>query len=205
MKKIIIVLLSAFLALPGFSQIKFGLKVGAATSQVPTYNFTTGTTNIEAVKNSNWGFQGGAFVRINFLGIHVQPEVLFATTTFDYNVSQGTSPAVLESQTFNRLSIPVIVGLKIGPIRVGVGPAASIIIGTPKALIDDPNFTDMYKSAIWGYQAGVGIDLFKKLVLDARYAGSLGDMLGESVAIGGQTFTLDHSAPTFILSVGWMF
>jgi hypothetical protein len=205
MKKIIIVLLAAFIALPGFSQVKLGLKVGAATTQVPTYDLTTGTTNIDAVKNSNWGFQGGAFVRISFLGLHVQPEVLFATTTFDYNVTQGTNPEVLKSQTFNRLSIPIILGLKLGPVRIGAGPAASIMIGTPKALVDDPNFTEMYKSALWGYQAGIGFDLFKKLAIDARYAGSLGDMLGESVAIGGQTFTLDHSAPTFILSVGWMF
>ena len=86
-----------------------------------------------------------------------------------------------------------------------LGPAASIMIGSPKALINDPNFEDMYKGAVWGYQAGVGIDLLKKLTLDIRYAGSLGEVLGDNVTIGGQTFNLDYGQHSLLLSAGWMF
>lgn len=63
----------------------------------------------------------------------------------------------------------------------------------------------MYKEAVFGYQAGIGIDLLKKLTLDARYAGSFGQEFGNSIAIGGQNFKLDHGQSSFILSVGWMF
>jgi hypothetical protein len=86
-----------------------------------------------------------------------------------------------------------------------VGPAASIQIGSPDALIDDPNFEEMYKGALWGYQAGVGLDLFKRLTLDARYAGGLGDKSGDTVPIGGQDFKLDYGQQSFILSVGIIF
>jgi Outer membrane protein beta-barrel domain len=205
MKKIIIVLLAAIISVPAFSQLKFGLKAGGQTTTVPTYDISSGTSNITSIEEWQWGFHGGAFARISLAFLHIQPEVVFVSNTFDYSVKEGTVPSVPKSQTFNRLAIPILLGIKLGPIRVNAGPAAAIQIGTPEALIDDPNFEDMYKGSLWGYQAGLGIDLFSKLTLDARFAGGLGDMLGDQVTIGGQTFNLDYSQTTFMLSVGWMF
>ena len=206
MKKIIIVLFAALISVPAFPQLfKFGIKAGGQTTSVPTYNFTDGTTNITNIEDWQWGFHAGAFARIKLAFLTIQPEVVFMSNAFDYSVSEGGLPEVPKSQTFNRLAIPILLGVKLGPIRLNAGPAASVQIGTPEALISDPNFEDMYKSALWGYQAGLGIDLFKKLTLDARFAGGLGDMLGDQVTIGGQTFNLDYSQTTFMLSVGWMF
>ena len=62
----------------------------------------------------------------------------------------------------------------------------------------------MYKGAVYGYQAGAGIDI-GKLTLDIRYAGSLGEKYGDSVTIGGQTFKLDYGQSSLLLSIGWMF
>jgi hypothetical protein len=203
MKKIIIVLFAALITIPAFSQLKFGLKAGGQTTTTPTY--TSGATQtIQELKDAAWGFHAGAFLRFNLFFLQIQPEAVFLSNSYDYNVTTGGVPE-LKSQTFNRLSVPLLLGVKLGPIRINAGPAASIQIGTPKELIDDPNFTDMYKGALWGYQAGLGIDLFGHLTLDARYAGGLGDMLGDQVTIGSQTFNLDYSQTTFMLSVGWMF
>ena len=63
----------------------------------------------------------------------------------------------------------------------------------------------MYRNATIGYQAGVGFDLFKRLTFDAMYGGSLAKKFGDAVTIDGQTFTLDSSEPTFMLSLGLMF
>jgi len=79
------------------------------------------------------------------------------------------------------------------------------MIGSPKNLVNDPNFSELYKSAVWGYQAGIGFDILKRLTLDARLAGSLGNSLGNSVSIGGQKFQLDYGQTSVLLSVGWMF
>jgi hypothetical protein len=204
MKKLLLILAIALVSLQAFSQIKFGLKVAAATTTVPSYDVSSGNTNIEEVKNSSWGWQAGAFLRISLTSLYIQPEVLFASNSYDYTVTTATVDEIV-SQKFNRLSIPILVGLKLGPIRVNAGPAASIQIGSPENLVDDPNFEDMYKGALWGYQAGVGIDLFNRLTLDARYAGGLGDKTGETVAIGGQDFKLDYGQQSFILSVGIIF
>lgn len=205
MKKLLLVILAVFIAIPTFSQLKFGLKAGVSTTTVPTYNFTTGTNTIDALKISSYGFHGGVFLRLSLLGIYVQPEAVVATNTYEYNVKQGTNPAVLTKQTFNKLNIPVLLGFKLGPLRINAGPVASIQIGSPKALINDPNFQNMYKGATFGYQAGAGFDLFKKLTFDVRYEGSLSSQFGKAIILGSQTFKLDSRQPSVLFSVGLMF
>ena len=204
MRKLSVIIFALFLVLPAFSQIKFGIKAGANTTTVPTYDISSGTTTISALKDAAWGFQAGAFLRLSLLGIYLQPEVVFATNTYEYNVHTATASSVLK-QSFNRLEIPVLLGLKFGPLRLNAGPSATVQIGSPKALVNDPNFDNMYKNATFGYQAGIGLDLLKTITLDARYGGSLSGKFGDAVSIGSQTFNLDSRQPSFILSVGIMF
>jgi hypothetical protein len=204
MKKLFAIGLIILLSVPAFSQIKFGIKAGAETTTVPTYEYGNGSATIDALEDASWGYHAGLFLRIKLGPVYLQPEAVFASTSFDYNVKTSTVTD-LKTQTFNRLSVPLLVGFKLGPVRINAGPAASIMIGTPSALISDPNFEDMYKGAVWGYQAGLGIDLLSRLTLDVRYAGSLGDVLGDAVTISGQTFNLDYGQSSLLLSVGWMF
>jgi hypothetical protein len=206
MKRILLFVLVVMIAAPAFSQFKWGIKAGAETTTVPKYTLGSGSATIEALKNASWGLHGGIFMRFTLLGIYIQPEAVFASTTFEYNVQEVQSqPSKVMSQKFNRLSVPVLVGLKLGPLRLNAGPAASIMLGSPQALINDPNFEDMYKGAIWGYQAGVGVDLLKKLSFDVRYAGSLGEKFGDAVAIGGQNFKLGYGQSSLLLSLGLIF
>ena len=206
MKKLSAILLIAMFSVPAFSQfISFGVKAGAESNTTPKYNISSGTSNIDAMKNASWGFHGGIFTRVKIFNVFIQPEVVFASTSFDYSVANNAGLPEIKSQRFNKLSVPLLVGMKFGPLRLNAGPAASIQIGTPKALINDPNFSDMYKGAVWGYQAGVGIDILRKLTLDARYAGGFGKQFGETIKIGNQNYKLDHGQKTFLLSVGYMF
>lgn len=208
MKKVFIIAFMALVALPAFSQINFGIKAGATSSTVPTYNITTGTNNIVALKSAAYGIHAGVFLRMTLMGVYLMPEVVVTSTTYDYNVTTGVTTQPL-SQKFNKLDIPVLVGFHLGPIRINAGPAATIAINSPKDLIVDPKFKDMYRNATFGYQAGVGFDLLQRITFDARYGGSLSKKFGESVTIGGgssaQTFKLDSREPTFMLSLGFMF
>ena len=203
MKKLILIGLVIILSAPVFSQIKFGIKAGAETTTVPTYQCGEGEATINALKDASWGYHAGIFLRFNLGPVYIQPEAVFASTSFDYNVSTATLTE-LRTQKFDRLSIPVLLGFKLGPLRLNAGPAASIMIGSPSALIDDPDFKNMYKEAVYGYQAGAGIDI-GNLTLDIRYAGSLGEKYGDSVTIEGQTFKLDYGQSSLLLSIGLMF
>ncbi len=205
MKKLAVIVLLSLFAIPAFSQVKFGIKAGAATTTVPTYDFTTGESNIEALKSAQFGFHAGAFLRISLLGFYVMPEVVFASTTYDYDVTVGSNPSEVLKQQFNKINIPLLLGFHLGPVRLNAGPAASILINSPKALIDNPDFPELYRSATFGYEAGLGVDLFKKLTIDLRYNGSLSKRFGESVTIDSQTFNLDDREPSILLSLGFMF
>ncbi len=205
MKKIIVILLTLILAAPIYSQVKFGIKAGASTD----FTFTDQTlqgTDFEVVlqnaKSAEWGFQGGIFMRATFAGLYLQPELLLATATnsVTYEDVEAGGAAVVYNQKFNKLNIPVLLGFKLGPIRINAGPAASVMITDPKEIIDGAT----YKRATFGYQAGLGLDLFKKLTLDVRYEGNL-NQFGNEITVLGETFTLDDRTGALLVHVGLIF
>jgi opacity protein-like surface antigen len=56
----------------------------------------------------------------------------------------------------------------------------------------------------WGFQAGIGIDVFKKLAVDARYEGSL-SKYGDSFNVGGTDHNFDARPSQWIIALGWWF
>jgi hypothetical protein len=205
MKKLFAVLFAVMLVIPAFSQVKFGIKAGASTTTVPKYNATTGTTSISSLKTAAWGFHAGIFIRAGIGPVYLQPEAVFGSNSYDYKIQTTGVADVVKTQKFNRLEIPVLVGLKLGPLRLNAGPSATVPIGSPKALVNDPSFNDLYRGTTFGYQAGIGVDILNTLTIDARYNGSLAKEFGNSVNIGSQTFRLDNRQPSISLSLGIMF
>ena len=206
MKKTLVLLLAALIAVPAFSQLKFGVKAGASTDFTFT-NQTLKSTNtqvvVENAKNAEWGFQGGVFMRASMLGFYVQPELLLATATNSTRFSgtiDGNAVDQVVSQKFTKVNVPVMVGFKVSVLRVNVGPVASFLINEPKDLLDG----ESYKKATIGYQAGIGVDLLKKITLDARYEGGL-NQFGNKVNIGGTEFPLDDRTGALVLSIGLIF
>lgn len=206
MKKIIVAVLALVLAAPLFSQVKFGLKAGVSTDFTFT-NLDLSEANVDVIlqnaRNAEWGFQGGAFMRVGVAGFYVQPEFLLATATNSLSyegVVDGQPVDELLEQKFTKLNIPVLLGFKLGPLRINAGPAASILLSKPADMIDIAT----YKTATFGYQAGVGLDLFKKLTLDVRYEGNL-NQFGNDITIGGETFILDDRTGALLLQVGLIF
>jgi hypothetical protein len=205
MKKLFVILLALVLAAPLFSQVKFGLKAGASTDFTfpdQTFQGTDFEVILQNAKDAEWGLQGGVFMRASFAGFYIQPELLLATATnsvtYD-DVEAGGAP-VIYNQKFNKLNIPVLLGVKVGPLRLNAGPAASVMISDPKEIIEGAT----YKKATFGYQAGLGFDLFKKLTVDLRYEGNL-NQFGDQIVIGGETFVLDDRTGALLVQVGFMF
>jgi hypothetical protein len=206
MKKILVILFALLLAAPVFSQVKFGLKAGVSTDFTFTNANLQGTdvdVVLEKAKNAEWGFQGGAFVRASFAGIYIQPELLLATATNTLTYAgtvDGNPVDELLEQKFTKVNIPVMVGFKLAFLRINAGPAASFLINDPAELVDGAT----YKKATFGYQAGLGVDILKKLTLDVRYEGNL-NQFGDQITIGGQTFNLDDRTGSLIIHVGLIF
>lgn len=170
-----------------------------------TVNSGTTSYTVEALKDEKYGFHGGAFMRLTLFGIYLQPELLFSTRTNEYTVKNvQTSASSIVKQNFNKLDIPVMLGLKLGPVRLNAGPAASLLINSPKDLINHPDFKNMYSRMTFGYQAGLGLDILNTLTIDLRYEGSLKRYQNQIENLEGTTFNLDDHANAFLFSVGLM-
>lgn len=212
MRKLLVIALVVFISIPAFSQIKFGLKAGVSTTSLTMSTLktipTSGTSyTVNALSEAKYGFHGGAFLRLTLLGVYLQPELLFTSRTNEYTVVDLASPTVemAKTQKFNKLDIPVMLGFKLGPVRINAGPAASLLINSPKDLIDDPNLKSNYSRMTIGYQAGVGLDILKFLTIDLRYEGSLKKYQNQIENLTGTKFNLDDRPNAFLLSAGIMF
>ncbi|MDZ7739800.1 MAG: porin family protein [Bacteroidales bacterium] len=203
MKKLVLILFAAIISTGAFAQFSWGLKAGASSNNfklAEDVNVTAGQT-IESAEEASWGFHGGAFVRISALGLMIQPELLFSMAENNMLITEGGVEEV-KSQKFNKLDVPIMLGIKLGPMRLMAGPAASVMLSSDSDLFADAE--NLYKAATFGYQAGVGVDLFKKLTIDIRYEGGLNNF-GDEVTVGTEAVALDGRSNAIVVSAGIMF
>jgi cellobiose-specific phosphotransferase system component IIB len=211
MKKLSVIVLVVLISIPAFSQIKFGLKAGVSTtnlSMATLKTVTSGNTSytVDALTTAKYGFHGGVFMRITLFVIYLQPELLFSTRTNEYTVKDiQTNVSSITKQNFNKLDIPVMLGLKLGPLRLNAGPCGSLLINSPKDLIANPDYKSNYSKMTIGYQAGLGFDLLKFLTFDIRYEGSLQKFQNQIQNLAGTKVNLDDRPNAFLFSVGVMF
>jgi hypothetical protein len=212
MKRIFVIILILLVAIPGFSQIKFGIMAGVSTPDLKLTDLktlTSGNTTytVDALKKANYGFHAGVFVRFSMMGVYLQPELLFTSRTNEYQVTDLSNPlnAITTKQQFNRLDLPIMLGVRLGPLRINAGPSARLLINSPKDLITDPDFKSMYNNLTFGYQAGLGVDFLKRITVDLRYEGSLTRYQTRIDQAGGTSIKLDDRPNAFLLSVGLVF
>lgn len=215
MKRTLFILALTSLSL--FSNAQFfrmGLKGGISSSNVKFSKaaITDGANQyIVEQGDAKLGFHAGLFARVQIMGFFVQPELLFSRSQGEVMLKDVTLNNVYnEMQKFNKFDILVIVGWKFGPARVGLGPVATILIsendGLKDKLADLTNQTvkNNFRSATFGYQVGVGLDILKTLTLDLKYEGNL-SKLGTGITLGGTDYSFDQRNPQIIMSVGFFF
>lgn len=213
MKRLIIIALIVIpFTMVSNAQVKFGLKAGITSTSISVNDLIvvddTGLNDL-LVKggNSKVGIQGGLMARITILKLYVQPELLFTSTGGEVEVTEystGNPITTIENQKFNKIDIPIMVGYKIGPLRLQAGPIASIVVSNKSVLEDYTNYEEEFNGATWGYQAGLGLDIGKKLTIDVKYEGSL-SKLADGVNIGSQSFDFDSRTSQTVFSLGYFF
>ena len=197
----------AFLGTTNAQFLKAGIKAGVSTYDMKLGDFivTNGTkfNNLtNAIDNSSFGYQFGFYARLG-RGLHIQPEIVFNSNRLEFETTNdnGTFAA---SETFNSIDIPVLLGVKLGPLHAQAGPVGRFYLGSDdqvRKIIS--NFQDDEDRLKIGYQAGFGLDLWR-LSLDFRYEGSL-KQFGDIVNIDGSEFFLDNQAGRVVASAGISF
>ena len=171
----------------------FGVRAGVNLSQLQTntVNFSEGLsglgnvtgTLIKANEANYTGWTGGVWMRIGHR-FYIQPELLVSAKGGKISFMKygyvGAPVSVVEA-SYTSFDVPVLVGLKLGPVRINAGPVASLAISENAAFKDaikqysSQITSELFKQATFGYQAGVGVDL-GSLNLDLRYQSSFTDV-----------------------------
>ncbi len=217
MKRIFLI---ALLIIPFYlvsnAQIKFGIKGGITTTSIKAddvINVSDQSEFDELVvkgKDAKVGFQGGVMARVTIMKLYVQPELLFTSTSGEVEVTSLNGGAEVLSevreQKFRQLDIPIMVGYKMGPLRLQGGPVGTIVLSSDPALdmFDDVEVKEEFNGATWGYQVGLGLDLGEKITIDAKYEGNL-SKLADGVNIGNTSYGFDSRNSQFVVSLGFFF
>ena len=210
MKKLILILMaSLFVFTASDAQMfKYGIKAGIGFSSLKITDLTgidDGADVYDLITGEGvMGYHVGIQTRIKLAVLLIQPELYF-------NAGGGTVEQVVENGAteilnvnFSRIDLPLLVGVKLGPARINVGPVGSYVLKEESDLSQiQPDYSLFTKSMTWGFQAGLGVDI-SRLTLDARYEGSL-SKLGETLSVGGSDFTLDARPSQWVISLGVWF
>jgi hypothetical protein len=200
--KSILIISFLFISLAAFSQIKFGIRAGISSSSLKSDNVTVDNVTLESVSNAKVGFHFGLMAQVKFLGMYLQPELLYASVGGQVRLKDATVNKLVD-QKFNRIDIPVMVGRKLGPARIGLGPVFSMVLSSSSELDDFGDYSDKFKKATMGYQIDLGLDIMK-IAIDLKYEGSL-SKLGDGIKIAGTQHSFDSRPRQFILSIGYLF
>ena len=153
---------------------RIGIKGGVNLSSVKVASLSTNLEN-------KTGYQVGAYARIGRM-VYFQPEVLFSAKEVNVDVLNSlTTTQGVVGFSQKTLDIPMLLGVKLGPLRVMAGPVASYAISaetSPDLAIQyyfRGTSQDIINRSSFSYQAGVGVDILN-LSLDLRYEGAMSEL-----------------------------
>jgi len=192
MKKLTIFILLAIVAFTGKAQDFFDLgpKIGMNTSKIST---KMTDYNPETVSS----YQFGAFARINFGRLYIQPEAYSNSKKGKVISVSDLGISTINSFNLKTVDVPVLLGLKIIDqkalnLRILAGPTFSFL--TDKS-VKGQLTEDNLKNSFFGWQYGVGVD-FLFLSLDIRKE-SFSNNLYDT-----PNFDFDTKKGTFVVSLG---
>ena len=184
-------------------QVRFGFKGGLSTYDLGVTNpldvINDGSDFRLNVEDSKYGYHFGILLQAKFSSFLIQPEIIFNSNAVDYTFQEVTngSPGAIFSEKYQHLDIPILFGLKAGPLRLMAGPVGHYFLNSTSDLLDLESYQQRFDDLTYGWEAGIGVDLLN-LMLDVRYEGNF-SKFGDHIVFSGQRFAFDNT-PTRLLA-----
>lgn len=189
------------------AQVDLGIRAGLNVSNFKASEIVTSDYRINSSASGSLGYHAGGFIRASLFGLFFQPELIFTSISSEFVVEDITDPQNITSdiakQSIGRMDVPVIIGAKLGNLRVGLGPVGSVVISDRSDLKDISGYEEKFKSATLGYQLGAGLDIWK-FSFDFRYESNL-TKLGDYIDTGAVQEKFDSRAKQLVFSLGFRF
>lgn len=204
MKKLSLIIILTGFGLCAQAQINFILSGGLHSVDVGAKDFIITNKNTSdsfslAFKNASYGFHFGLGLRLATQKFYFQPEIVFNSNSANFKFKDTTLPGTLDSlkkERYHYIDLPLILGLKLGVLRLYAGPVAHIYINNSSELFDIDGYDDKFKTATFGYTAGIGFDI-SFIGLDIRHEGNFSNY-GDHINFFGSKLNFDDKASRLI-------
>lgn len=211
MKKVIAIFCFAWvgLALPLHAQVRFGLRGGMShmPAQGETFQVFTPVDSLQiGIADAKYGIHLGIYAQFKGKHFFVQPEVLFNSSSVDYQLSDFSNGEILTdlvNETYQQIDFPLLLGYRAGPFRIGAGPVGHLFLNSGSDLEDFPSYEPVFRKMRYGVQAGAGLDI-GKVALDIKWEGNF-HKIGDHFQFSGQSFHFDKASTRLIASLGIAF
>ena len=209
-KLVLSVALILFLSTNAKSQFEMGMVAGLNSSDYAAEGISIIKQNSDEfnlfVQEANYGVHFGLYTRLSLLGIFIEPSFIFNSNSVTYRIEDFDEGGVIntfKNERFNNLDIPVMVGFKLLLLNVYAGPVAHLHINSSSEVFDINGYEQRFKEASYGWQAGVGLDLWK-LRFQLKYEGNL-TKFGDHITFDDTQYAFDDSASRVLATIGVKF
>lgn len=192
------------------AQLRVGLKFGASSNNLLTTPLNIpGQSDFSdfklSLKQANYGVHAGIFTQVKIAGIFIQPEVMFNSNSADYKISDVTADPleIIKRESYQYVDVPILVGVKLGPLQLGLGPVGHFFLNSTSELFDIQGYTQKFKECTYGYQANAAL-VIGKLYIDIRHEGNF-SKYGDHIEFFGHQYSFDKSPSRLIGSIGIAF
>ena len=185
-----------------FAQLRFGIKGGISTYDLGVSDAISidqsGNNFLLDVQDAKYGYHIGFVLQARFASFVLQPEVVFNSNSVDYSFGQTSNGSNdIFNEKYQHIDIPLMFGLKAGPMRLMAGPVGHYFLKSTSELFEFENYDQKFDDLTYGWQAGIGVDLLN-IMVDIRYEGNF-TKFGSHIVFSGTEYNF-ASAPARLVA-----
>ncbi len=193
------------------AQLRLGFKAGLSTTDISNQELDLldqgGAKRLElALRDANYGVHFGLAFQGNIGNFIIQPELNFNSNTVKWEVTDVKDPNIVKDifkERYNYLDIPLMVGFRLGPLRLQAGPEGHVFLNSTSDLLDFDDYDQNFKELTIGWLGGAGLDIWN-ISFDLRYEGNL-NKFGDHIRFAGNEYEFDDTPSRWLGSITFFF
>ncbi len=147
------------------------------------------------------GFAMGMMWGVNLGGLQIAPEIWYQ---HDKSSLEYSSKGIEGDLVSNSIEVPIVFGMKLGPMRLNVGPSFSLMSDSTLQVAGDEDIDFGRTKSTAGYLVGLSTTLMDHLILDVRYTGRFVSVTNPWYTSTGEDDP-DYRYYSFGINVGYKF
>jgi len=212
MKKLIILLIFTAISQAGISQLRigavasYGVSLGRAESTILGNDIGRKTMEVAFLEHKNLPSIGISLTR-DFGNLYFTSEAHYRQNAFTIrvkNFQEIDEPMSYIEETSSVIHVPITGGVRLGKLRLGVGPVFNFQSNQSKGNFDVHNIQERKRNLQMSFQAAVGYDVTKNIRLGVKYEHGF-SKVGDDYDYRGKRLPINSKLDFVTFNVGFYF